>query len=258
MSNRRLLLEVLPQPLQPLALLTEFEANHATQVLRLRSGTTIEVLDLQGGAVLATLDIQGKKVFAKFLEALEPQPRSLIMPITLEMAVLKGDAMDWVIEKSVEMGVDSIAPVFTDHCVVQADRKGPEYFQSRWQRCADQALKQCGRRWRMKIELPISLRERLQITAPSASALRWIAIEPTARDLESAAPLTPEQLLKRSKFPQHLLIGPEGGWSENEKRFLPQEGTSVNLAPWTLRAETAALNTISRLGGHYLTSLQTE
>ena len=67
------------------------------------------------------------------------------------MAVLKGPSMEWVIEKSVELGVKLFIPVITDHTVVQFKSKGPEVFKERWQKIADQALKQCNRlkKWKL-------------------------------------------------------------------------------------------------------------
>ena len=70
---------------------------------------------------------------------------------------LKGDAMDWVVEKSVELGVRNLQPVVTDHTVVQMDKKGPKVV-ARWQKIADEALKQCGRLQRMDFQ-PIAVQE---------------------------------------------------------------------------------------------------
>ena len=67
--------------------------------------------------------------------------------------MLKADAMSWAIEKAVELGVSRLTPVIADHCVVKLT-KGPTEFRERWQRIADQALKQCGRLERMTIEDP--------------------------------------------------------------------------------------------------------
>jgi RsmE family RNA methyltransferase len=72
------------------------------------------------------------------------------------MAVLKSQAMEWVIEKSVELGVEEVIPVLTAHTVVQIKNKGPELFQERWQKIADQALKQCGRLNQMVIHKPVT------------------------------------------------------------------------------------------------------
>ena len=78
------------------------------------------------------------------------------MPVFLEVAVLKGQAMEWVVEKAVELGVEALCPFFSVHGLVKTGQKTPAEFAARWQRIADQALKQCGRNAAMKVSRPSS------------------------------------------------------------------------------------------------------
>jgi 16S rRNA (uracil1498-N3)-methyltransferase len=237
--------------------LAEGEARHATQVLRLGNGDRVEVLDAKGGSCIACLRVRDRKVFLDFVSAGGASadqirasgvagahglaPASVgVLPLDLEVAILKGEAMEWVVEKCVELGVRSVAPVITAHTVVQVDRKGPEAFRERWQRIADQALKQCGRLSSMRVLSPRSLEGLLSDPAASSGPPRLIADESRAgsalslgRRLERGAPWG-EGL--------RVLVGPEGGWSVRERELLEADaGDFVSLGPLILRAETACL-----------------
>ncbi len=229
--------------------LSEDEAVHAAQVLRLRDGDIVEALNGQGQARTVSLEVRNKgRVTIQDLGASTVKRESSegeVVPLCLEVAVLKGDAMDWVVEKSVELGVRSLQPVVTDHTVVQMDKKGPEKFVARWQKIADQALKQCGRLQRMEIFQPIAVQE-LQVVKDGSrfwchEGLRDDAVslvEAVRAEMQAASP----------EF--RVLIGPEGGWSEKEKVVIETLGAkAVSLGPQVLRAETAVVFSASVVAG---------
>jgi 16S rRNA (uracil1498-N3)-methyltransferase len=237
---RRLLCPRIPAPGCPV-LLTEDEARHAVRVLRLREGDLTEAIDGRGGAAVARVRLGAERsVTLEFESGLE-RTRTAAPELVLELAVLKGEAMEWAVEKAVELGITRLQPVLTAHGVVQIDRKGPEAFRDRWQRIADQALKQCGRLESMPIGLPVPLEQLLQ---EEASRL-WC----DERDRDRLPSLA--EALGQAQTPLHLLIGPEGGWSETERSLL-SAGTSsarpVSLGPRVLRAETAAIYVASVAG----------
>jgi 16S rRNA (uracil1498-N3)-methyltransferase len=157
--------------------------------------------------------------------------------------------MEWVVEKAVELGVTRLVPVLTAHTVVQMDRKGPEAFRERWQKIADQALKQCGRLESLEVELPIEL-ERL-LTTPLEGMRLWC--DEQARDsagIPSLLGWLKSTVMDSSRSMNlHILIGPEGGWSQNERELFHREGSArlaaVGLGPLVLRAETAAIAALS-------------
>jgi 16S rRNA (uracil1498-N3)-methyltransferase len=159
---KRVLCEKLPQSHQP-TVLSEAEATHLTRVFRLKDGDRVEAIDGKGFHAAVTLRTRNGVPRLEFLE--KPVSSSdeglQCVPVTLEMAVLKGDAMEWVVEKAVELGIKTLVPVVTAHTVVQLDKKGPEAFRERWQKIADQALKQCGRLDRLEIKTPVKLEELL-------------------------------------------------------------------------------------------------
>jgi 16S rRNA (uracil1498-N3)-methyltransferase len=260
---KRLLCPRLPSPGKPVELSSD-EARHALQVLRLRNGERIEAMDGKGSATIATLRLrEGKTVWLeKSDSAQESQtpPLSIgqqVVPLTLEVAILKGDAMEWVIEKSVELGAKRISPLITAHGVVKIDRKGPEAFLNRWRKIADQSLKQCGRLTAIEIDPPRDLGTALAQTPATVQEPRFWCDEASRED----APLFLVQLQKQSSSIQRirLLVGPEGGWSARERELLSKSAHTyaVSLGPLVLRAETASISALSLAQAWLLQSLTT-
>lgn len=232
------------------------EAHHLTKVLRLKDGDQVEAFDGKGSVALVTLRVRGASVSILALES-EARLHSPLtqstptLPVTLEMAIIKGEAMEWVVEKAVELGIQKLRPIVTDYGVVQIQKKGPEAFQERWQRIADQALKQCGRTHRLEVEFPVTLGD---LFASGSSGLRlWCDERGKPLDAEPAVPLL--QAFEAQSFSLksslNLLIGPEGGFSPAERELLTREGVArVHLGPLVLRAETAALFAMSVANGY--------
>jgi 16S rRNA (uracil1498-N3)-methyltransferase len=253
---KRVLCQRLPEPHRPIEL-AETEATHATRVLRLKDGDVVEALDGKGGAATATLRTRNGPTRLEFLEktGTAESSQSQLVPVVLEMSVLKGDAMEWVIEKAVELGIQTLVPVLTAHTVVQMDRKGPEAFQERWQKIADQALKQCGRLARLEVKVPTSF-EQILIT-PLNGVRIWC--DEVERDETPGLLSWLEKSRGQNRAPLHVLIGPEGGWSENERGLLARELAAhsppklvmASLGPLVLRAETAAVFAMSLLSANF-------
>jgi 16S rRNA (uracil1498-N3)-methyltransferase len=237
----RVLCPILPTAERPVCL-DESEANHLHQVLRLRNGDPVIALDGKGAEVSAQIQYREKTIW--LVTGMQNPSRRLPLdaettPLVLEVAILKGDAMSWVIEKAVELGVRRLVPLECDYGVVEIAKKGTEHFVERWQRIADQALKQCERLHQMKVDSPRSVPEALKERAPH----RWVAIEPSAGFTEAR----PIEFLAQEL---HVMIGPEGGWSPAEcdvfKAELKQGHLKLaSLGPLVLRAETASLFVMS-------------
>ena len=252
---RRALCEQIPEKPGQSVEIPENEARHLISVLRLHEGNEIELLDGSGYRTIGTLWHQGKRLMAKASHAPESDPALLSKPVHLAMALLKNEAMEWVIEKSVELGVKTFTPVETEFCVIRMNKKGSGAFQERYQKIADQALKQCGRLERMTVLEPVTFEEFLKSGPP----LFWLD-ESLARSApeQASLPRRIESLKKDAECA--LLVGPEGGFSPAEKERLqklssltaPQnrEINRVHLGAVILRAETAALFGVSLLAGN--------
>jgi len=255
-SNRKpprvLLFENYSQKLDARLSIPEDELRHINSVLRLREGDLFEGLDGKGRHAHFRLSFEGKKGFGIFVEAL-PLPAPLepqVLPVSLHLGVPKGEAMEWICEKATELGVQEIHPWVTAHTVVDPLGKGAEKFQNRWQTLSDQALKQCGRLHRMTVHPPKKLNSS---TAPQRKEGQMgfffdeieTSVESRERDLLN---LLQNSDLKSvtSSLPLQLWVGPEGGWSEEERGFLPRnlKLSRSSLGHLVLRAETAALSAL--------------
>ena len=251
---KRLLCPTLPKPGHPVEL-PEDESKHATLVLRLGTGDSVELMDGKGNAVLAKLSVRGKSVFVEHAgdtKTIGLATTQEVLPVTLELALIKGDAMEWAIEKAVELGVKTFIPVLTAHSVVQIDRKGPQVFKERWQKIADQALKQCGRLSRMEVLLPIKLEQLLVDHAGNSSEPRLMCDESSRGEAPYLSQWLKDETQGGSSSLKgiRILIGPEGGWNEKERILLTGSCVKISLGPLVLRAETAAVFASSLATAH--------
>jgi 16S rRNA (uracil1498-N3)-methyltransferase len=252
---RRALCEKLPEKVGQMVELPENEVRHLVSVLRMKPDDEFELLDGSGFRARAKITYRGKTTYGELVGDRETDLKLMALPIHLTMAMIKGDAMEWVIEKATELGVKSLTPIETEFTVVKTHKKGNDVFQERFQKISDQALKQCGRIERMEIESPISFEEALL----NKNHLIWLD-ESLAMTSPASSHLT-HVLAQNSgeHLPYQLVVGPEGGFSSTEKnRLLQLTGsekqaiTSVHLGSLILRAETAALLGVSLLvGDHY-------
>ncbi|AZY48387.1 16S rRNA (uracil(1498)-N(3))-methyltransferase [Bordetella avium] len=216
--------------------LPEALAHHAIRVLRLRDGAVIVLFDGRGGEYPARLEIEGKTGYAQLAEHVA---REAELPgrITLAQGLPSGDKMDWIIEKAVELGAAAVAPIAAQRSVLQLSGPRLEKRLSHWRRIAQAAAEQCGRNRLTQVSAPSSLREWL---AQPAQGARVMCHPEAADDLPGwlASQPAPEALT--------LLVGPEGGWSEEELAAARAAGVaSVRLGSRVLRTETAGLALIA-------------
>jgi 16S rRNA (uracil1498-N3)-methyltransferase len=251
---RRVLCEDLLPDRKSLVEIPDGEARHLISVLRLGPGDEFEVLDGKGQCAPARLVFRDKRVFGELITPPVIKPHLLSLPIHLKMSILKGDAMEWVVEKAVELGVRTLTPMETEFTVVKTHKKGAATFLERWQKIADQALKQCGRLDRMEILPPQTIDT---LTAGSESTY-WLD-EELAGNAAQGSHFSFDLRASSVGTSSSLLVGPEGGFSASERSRLLQLTVSgnkgikrVHLGSLILRAETAALLGISLLvGEHY-------
>lgn len=252
---RRVLCENLFPNRNSLVEIPESESKHLISVLRLGPGDIVELMDGNGSKVSGKLVIRDKHVFAELTDTPQKHPELMSLPIHLRMAILKGDAMEWVIEKAVELGVRSLTPIETEFTVVKIHKKGAESFQERWQKIADQALKQCGRVDRMFIHPPLTFDG--MIVQPHRTFWLDEALAQGSPENQHFAKFLRSHSGGQDQEPG-ILVGPEGGFSPNERNRLLQLTVSgnkainrVHLGSLILRAETAALLGVSLWVGEY-------
>jgi len=245
MKLKRFLCKALPTATSNSSL-SKDEINHARNVLRLKSGDLVEAMDGRGNAAVVRLNFSD--VDTCFLELTE-QDSTLqgggiqVSSLILHLAVLKGDAMTWAIEKAVETGVSAIYPFLSERSVVQTKNRDSDHFRARWQKIADQSIKQCGR----LIAMPV---HPLSTLSTQLSTIRANSEEDPLVLHESHPQTEPllEWLLNRHRSgkmgrPCHAFIGPEGGWTPAETEIFTSYGACfATLGELTLRAETAAVS----------------
>lgn len=230
-----------PGPLVPGEpyLLPDAIAHHAGRVLRLREGDAIVLFDGMGGESPGTLRFDGKKAWAQ-LGGHDPREAELPGRITLVQGLPSGDKMDWVVEKAVELGVARISPIAARRSVVQLSGERRAKRMIHWHRIASAACEQCGRNRLPALDEPASLADWLAkrdaaspafLCHPEAEASLAQALRDA--DVAQAGALT-------------LLVGPEGGWSDDEVELAARHGVhAFRFGPRVLRTETAGLAMIA-------------
>jgi 16S rRNA (uracil1498-N3)-methyltransferase len=215
------------------------EFGHLKRVLRLRPGDRILAFDDSGweheAVIRALHEDHGELEILRSYQAERESP----LVITLAIALTKGEKMDYVVEKATELGVQTIAPFTSRYTVPKFDEVKGFQRAERWRKIALSAAKQCGRTG-LPVILPIcDYRELIAERASGAlKLLFW----------EKEAPQTLKQV--HAKEPQvasvSVVIGPEGGFSDEEARAANDQGfLTVHLGRRILRAETAAVAAVS-------------
>ncbi len=210
--------------------------EHLTRVLRLDAGAPFTVFDGRGGEFAAELSTVGKEIRARVLshEAVE---RESPLRITLLQGVARGERMDLIVQKATELGVARIVPVLTVRSVVKLDARQSARKLEHWQAVVVAACEQCGRNRIPEVAAPAPLGDALPALPPGESRCLLAAdAEPSlTRAVEGNGSVV-------------LLIGPEGGLADDERKFARACGfESYRIGPRILRTETAGLAAIATL-----------
>jgi len=213
-------------------------AYHAL-VRRVLPGNPIRLFDGAGreweGVVVA---VGRRTVTVDALQPVTPLPEPPT-PRVLATALLPAERLDWVVQKGTELGMTHWVPLVTARSQVGFDAARAEKKRRHWQQVAANACAQCGRATVPEI-LPVTpltaLAERLAewVTPP----ITWFWLQPGGTSVAKRAPPMGGVV---------LLVGPEGGWHPEEERYFAQhEAVALGLAPWVLRAETAAVAALAQ------------
>ena len=219
------------------ATLTSNAAAHASRALRLQPGDEVVLFNGNGNNYHGKLSaISKQSVTADILHAIVCDTESPLH-ITLVQAISSGDRMDFTIQKAVEMGVAAIQPVASQRSIVKLAGDRAEKRREHWQNVVISACEQSGRATIPTVAMPLSLQD-------------WLAQKPDADTLITLAPDAPITLpqLPAPGHRIHLLIGPEGGLTDDEIRLASQYSyIPVRMGPRILRTETAALAAIASM-----------
>lgn len=222
-------------------LLTGEEARHCAQVTRHREGDCIGVFDGCGRLATGPITALSREQVRMRISELTTTPAPA-HPLTLVQAMVKGDTMEWIIEKAVELGAQRVIPWAAQRSIVRLNGSEAVRKREKWQRVALEACKQCGQTWLPEVAVPATLDQVLEETATAGLRLA-ASLQPDARSLR--------QLLGKGPPPpggMAVLIGPEGDVTPDEAiKFQAAGWLPWSLGALTLRSETAAICALSIL-----------
>ena len=213
------------------------DARHIGGALRMTAGEALTLCDGRGTDYACTVTAVEKERVTLSVNAATPSSSEPSLAVTLYMGLPKGDKMELIIQKAVELGVTAIVPVATARCIVKLDGKDAAKKQARWQKIAAEAAGQSGRGIIPTVETPISWKQ----------ALSRFETEKTLLCYEGGG-----QPIGQLVTPNHkavsLVVGPEGGFDVAEvEAVLAVGGKIATLGPRILRCETAPLAAIAVL-----------
>jgi 16S rRNA (uracil1498-N3)-methyltransferase len=216
------------------------EVRHIRKVLRLRRGDEIHVFDGSGMEYEGTIAEEGHFSISIRVRNIFPSQTESDLEITLAQSLLKGEKMDYLVQKAIELGIKRIVPFFSSRSIPLLEEAKRLNRHKRWEKIAIGASKQCGRGGLPRIDPPGSFSGMLE-SAPKES-LRLILWEKEGKRLKEV--LGKEEGRKEVFF----IVGPEGGLSQEEveeaekAQFIP-----VTLGKRILRSETTSLCLLSIL-----------
>ncbi len=214
------------------------EARHLAFVLRKKTGDKVWAVDGKGGAHEVELVLLTRKEAKGQILRSERNVGESRLDVTLAAGVLKGERFDWLVEKSVELGVRSIVPFLSEGTVVHPNAPRVR----RWRNLAIAAMKQSGRSVLPGVD---EIRNLEYVMKEAASHDLRIAAHPGAGSVS-----LPDAFGKiaASAARTILLVGPEGGFALNEIELMRKNDfVFVSLGPRRLRAETAGVVLLSYL-----------
>ena len=226
--------------------ITGEDVRHIRNVLRMKPGETILISCGDEWEYTCRIDaVSEDAVTALVVDAQKPG-KELPSRITLFQCLPKGDKMETVIQKAVELGAAEIVPVVSRRCVVKLDAKKAAARVTRWNAIAESAAKQAKRMIIPAVHEVLSFRNALQYAQNSGTGQPVLLIpyenaegmSATKKLLESIAPGQPVA----------VLIGPEGGFEESEVQAAEAAGFhAITLGRRILRTETAGMTALSIL-----------
>ena len=208
-------------------------ANYLGRTLRLRAGDRLVLFNGQGVERDATIKtLQRDQVVLELGARREPMEESSLH-LWLLQGIAKGDAMDHIVQKATELGVQTMTPILTQRSVVRLSKEKIPRRVKHWEGIAISACEQSGRHRPPSIRTPCLLASAL---AAASSSPHRLVLDPYAdRSLDEA-------IKGIVSLEVALAVGPEGGFTEDEIQQAREVGfTAVKLGPRVLRVETAAI-----------------
>lgn len=235
---RRIFIE---EEFAPTITITGPQAHHLLYAMRTSPGTKYTLVDSNNHVAIYEVNSCTKdSISLSLIEELPDSNTESPLYITLAQGLPKGDKMEMITQKAVELGVNEIIPLELTNCVVKYDAAKAAKKESKWQKIADEAAKQSGRTSKMRVLSKMSLSDLLESYLDAAILLCYEKKEPHGL-VEELAKIDNDNLV--------VIIGPEGGFTPEEVELCQSYANVhiVSLGPRILRTETAALALVSIL-----------
>lgn len=214
-------------------LLSEDQSHYLSKVLRMQVGRELIAFDGNGGEYSAEIIEITKKAVTIQTRDFQDINKESPLQLTLAIGVSRGERMDWVLQKATELGVTDIVPLITERTEVKLGGERADKKMEHWQQIVISACEQCQRNLLPKIAEPKTLNEWI----PTMTADKKFVLH--HRDNQGL----PQNETVNSVC---LLIGPEGGLSDDEIQLATEKGFApLTLGPRVLRTETAPVAAIS-------------
>jgi 16S rRNA (uracil1498-N3)-methyltransferase len=212
-------------------------SHYLSNVLRMKVGSVVRLFNSNDGEFLGTIVTAKKYSLAVTLTSKVSTVVEEPVKIHLAASISKGDRMDYVIQKSVELGVSQITPIFSEFSEVKIkDKVRLERKCSHWRRIARSSTEQCGRFFIPLVNPPVKFDEFV------TNEEDLILLDPSGKD-------NLKSIKKNGEL--CLITGPEGGFSPNEVEMARKRGHVVKLGPRILRAETAPVVALAILQSEF-------
>ena len=222
--------------------ITGGDVNHIKNVLRMKNGEKIRVSSKSGQAYFCHISsILDDEVIAA-IDSADETGTELDNHIVLYQGLPKGDKMELIIQKAVELGVSEIVPVAMKNCVVKLDDKKAKSKVTRWQAIAESAAKQSKRSLIPEVKMPMSYKE-----AVAYAKKLDVKLVPYENEHGMAGTKAAMEQIKKGESIA-VFIGPEGGFAPEEIEMVRDEMQLISLGRRILRTETAGIAALAVLG----------
>jgi 16S rRNA (uracil1498-N3)-methyltransferase len=212
-------------------------AAHVTRVLRLGEGDAVTLFNGDGADYPARIAVLGRSAVEAVVTGRAAARAESPLAVTLVQGIARAERMDLVVQKATELGVTAIAPVATMRSVVKLEAGSRDRKAAHWRGIAVAACEQCGRARIPEVAEPVTL-------------VSWLAQPPPSRARFLLSPEADASLAAAARGAQEveLLVGPEGGLEEGERKSALAAGyRACRIGPRVLRSETAAIAALAVL-----------
>lgn len=211
-------------------------AHYIKNVLRVKVGNLIKIFNSNNQEYLGNIiKFDNKKIYIFLLKKISDNVESTLK-IYLGQVICNRKSMEYVIQKSVELGVYEITPLLSAHCYLNIDHYQINNKIKRWKMMIIHASQQCGRKSLLKINYPVSILDWCKKKNNILSICTYPRSKNKIKDIHG------------SYNQARLLVGPEGGLSKQENEYLTKNNFyKIRIGPRILRVETAVLSAITLL-----------